>query len=116
MLTPLDRDGGVDHARFAPITRSGCSPRASTASRRSARPAKASRSRWPSARPGSSALLAAGIPAQRVVAATGCAALTETIALTRHGVQSGCAACLVLPPFFFKDVSDDGLLRLVRAR
>jgi len=45
----------------------------------------------------------------RIVAATGCAALTETIALTRHGVQAQCAACLVLPPFFFKDVSDDGL-------
>ena len=58
---------------------------------------------------GLSALLAAGIPAQRLVAATGCAALSETITLTRHGVQSGCAACLVLPPFFFKDVSDDGL-------
>jgi len=41
--------------------------------------------------------------------ATGCVALPETIALTRHGVLSGCAACLVLPPFFWKDASDDGL-------
>src|SRR5262249_41232772 len=31
------------------------------------------------------------------------------IALSRHAVQSGCKACLVLPPFFWKDVSDDGL-------
>ena len=44
-----------------------------------------------------------------MVAATGCAALPDTVALTRHGVQSGCAACLVLPPFFWKDASDDGL-------
>ncbi len=58
---------------------------------------------------GVDALLAAGIPGKRVVAATGCAALPETIELTRHGVQSGCAACLVLPPFFWKDASDDGL-------
>jgi 4-hydroxy-tetrahydrodipicolinate synthase len=43
------------------------------------------------------------------VAATGCAALPETIELTRHGVEAGCAACLVLPPFFWKDASDDGL-------
>jgi 4-hydroxy-tetrahydrodipicolinate synthase len=44
-----------------------------------------------------------------MVAATGCAALAETIALTRQGVQSGCAGCLVLPPFFFKDVPEEGL-------
>ncbi len=58
-------------------------------------------------------------PPTRVVAATGCTALAETIALTRQGVQSGCAACLVLPPFFFKDASDDGLFawyaRLIEA-
>jgi 4-hydroxy-tetrahydrodipicolinate synthase len=35
--------------------------------------------------------------------------LPETIALTRHGVQAGCAACLVLPPFFWKDATDEGL-------
>ena len=58
---------------------------------------------------GLSALQAAGIPADRIVAATGCAALAETIALTRQGVQSGCAGCLVLPPFFFKDVPEEGL-------
>jgi 4-hydroxy-tetrahydrodipicolinate synthase len=44
-----------------------------------------------------------------VVAATGCAALPDAVALTRHGVRSGCAACLVLPPFFWKDATDDGL-------
>jgi len=35
--------------------------------------------------------------------------LPETIALTRHGVRAGCAACLVLPPFFWKDATDEGL-------
>jgi 4-hydroxy-tetrahydrodipicolinate synthase len=35
--------------------------------------------------------------------------LPEAVALTRHGVENGCAACLVLPPFFWKDVPDDGL-------
>ena len=58
---------------------------------------------------GTDALLAAGIPGRQLVAATGCAALPDTVTLTRHGVQSGCAACLVLPPFFWKDASDDGL-------
>jgi len=58
---------------------------------------------------GVDALLAAGIPPARVVAATGCAALPEAVTLTRHATQSGCAASLVLPPFFWKDVADDGI-------
>ena len=60
-------------------------------------------------RDGVDALLQAGIPGTRIVAATGCAALTETIALTRHAVQAGCAAVLVLPPFFWKAPADEGL-------
>jgi len=60
-------------------------------------------------RAGIDALLAAGIPAARIIAATGCAALPETVALSRHAVATGCASCLVLPPFFWKDAPDDGL-------
>jgi 4-hydroxy-tetrahydrodipicolinate synthase len=60
-------------------------------------------------RAGIDALLAAGIPGARIVAATGCAALPETIELSRHAVQAGCAVCLVLPPFFWKAPTDDGL-------
>ena len=60
-------------------------------------------------RRGLDALLAAGIPPQRVVAGTGCAAIADTIELTRHAVGSGCAGALVLPPFFFKGLSDEGI-------
>ena len=107
-LTPLDRDGGVDHARFAAHARAllaqgidGIAPFGTTGEGQSFSVAER--------QAGLEALLAAGIPAARLVSATGCAALTETIALTRHGVRAGCAACLVLPPFFFRDASDDGL-------
>ncbi len=107
-LTPLDRVGGVDHGRLVNHARAllaqgvdGIAPFGTTGEGQSFSMAER--------QAGLEALLAAGIPAGRVVAATGSAALTETIALTRHGAQSGCAACLVLPPFFFKDVSDDGL-------
>jgi 4-hydroxy-tetrahydrodipicolinate synthase len=58
---------------------------------------------------GVDALLGAGIPSGRVVAATGCAALPDAIVLTRHATQAGCAASLVLPPFFWKGVADEGL-------
>lgn len=60
-------------------------------------------------RGGLDALVADGIPAERIVVGTGCAALSETIELTRHAVQAGCAGALVLPPFFYKGVSDEGL-------
>ncbi len=53
--------------------------------------------------------------ALRVVAGTGCAALPETIALTRHAIERGAEAALVLPPFYYKGVSDDGLLGFYRA-
>jgi 4-hydroxy-tetrahydrodipicolinate synthase len=54
-------------------------------------------------------LLAANVPPERIVAATGCAALTDTIALTRHAVANHCRGVLVLPPFFFKDLAPEGL-------
>jgi 4-hydroxy-tetrahydrodipicolinate synthase len=58
---------------------------------------------------GLEALLDAGVDPARIIAGTACAALPETIELTRHAVACGCAGALVLPPFFFKDVSDDGV-------
>lgn len=57
------------------------------------------------------ALLEAGIPAGRLVPGTGCCALTDTVRLTAHAVERGCAGVLVLPPFYYKAVSEDGLFR-----
>ena len=54
-------------------------------------------------------LLAAGIEPARIIAATGCAALPDTIELTRHATRIGCAGVLIVPPFFFKGVSDAGV-------
>jgi len=54
-------------------------------------------------------LVDAGISADRIVPGTGCCAMSDTVKLTRHAVSLGCAGCLMLPPFFYKDVSDDGL-------
>lgn len=65
-------------------------------------------------RAGVDALLAAGIPAERIMPGTGCAALADTIELTRHAIESGCQGVLVLPPFFFEAVGDDGVLASYR--
>mgnify|MGYP002037299351 CR=1 FL=1 len=57
------------------------------------------------------ALLKAGVPSDVIAPGTGCAALTDTITLTRHAVQLGCAGVLILPPFFYKPVEEEGLYR-----
>lgn len=54
-------------------------------------------------------LVDAGIDRDRMMPGTGCCALGDTVKLTRHTVGLGCAGCLMLRPFYYKDVSDDGL-------
>ena len=56
-------------------------------------------------------LLAAGLPAAKMVPGTGTCALPDSIELTRHAVSAGCAGVLMLPPFYYKPVSDEGLFR-----
>jgi 4-hydroxy-tetrahydrodipicolinate synthase len=55
------------------------------------------------------ALVAAGIDPARLMPGTGLCALPETVQLTRHAVQLGAAGVLMLPPYFFKGLSEDGL-------
>jgi 4-hydroxy-tetrahydrodipicolinate synthase len=107
-LTPLDVHGDLDATRLAnhvrrlldegvdgvvPFGTTGEGPSFSVAERIA----------------GLEGLLAAGIPPAKIVAATGCPALPDSVALTRHAVNVGCAGALVLPPFFFKDVTDEGV-------
>lgn len=54
-------------------------------------------------------LIARGIPAARMMPGTGCASLTDTVELTKHARDAGCPGVLVLPPFYYKGPSDDGL-------
>ncbi|HVR54412.1 MAG TPA: dihydrodipicolinate synthase family protein [Pseudorhodoferax sp.] len=54
-------------------------------------------------------LLEAGIPAAKLMPGTGACALDDAVALTRHATRIGAAGALMLPPFYFKGVSDEGL-------
>jgi 4-hydroxy-tetrahydrodipicolinate synthase len=54
-------------------------------------------------------LVGAGIDPARMMPGTGCCALTDSVRLTAHAVKLGCAGVLMLPPFYYKGVSDDGL-------
>ena len=55
------------------------------------------------------ALVEARIPPARMMPGTGCCAFPDTVLLTRRAVEAGCAGVLMLPPFYYKGVSDDGL-------
>jgi 4-hydroxy-tetrahydrodipicolinate synthase len=55
------------------------------------------------------ALIEAGLPAARMMPGTGACALPDTVELTRRAVAHGCGGVLMLPPFYYKDLSDDGL-------
>jgi 4-hydroxy-tetrahydrodipicolinate synthase len=113
LLTPLDAALDIDHAAFAAHTKAllaaGCAgatpfgttgegPSFSVDERRTAL----------------DSLLAAGVPASRLLVSTSCAALPDVLALTRHAVRAGTAGCLLMPPFFLKGVPDAGVLDFYR--
>ena len=54
-------------------------------------------------------LVEAGIPADTLMPGTGCCAAGDTVRLTRAALAVGATRCLMLPPFYYKAVSDDGL-------
>ena len=55
------------------------------------------------------AAVAGGLDPGRMMPGTGACALPEAVELTRAAVEAGCAGVLMLPPFYYKGVTDDGL-------
>jgi 4-hydroxy-tetrahydrodipicolinate synthase len=56
-------------------------------------------------------LIQEGVPADKLMPGTGCCSLTDSVRLTAHAVALGCSGVLMLPPFYYKGVSDEGLYR-----
>jgi 4-hydroxy-tetrahydrodipicolinate synthase len=54
-----------------------------------------------------------GMPLDRLMVGTGAAAVADAVALTRHAAELGFAGALVLPPFYYKGVPDDGLVAYI---
>lgn len=113
LLTPLNADLSIDHSRLAAhckhLLASGCNgvtpfgttgegPSFSMAERKHAL----------------DQLIKNGVPAAQIIVSTSCAALPETLALTRHAVSAGAHGCLMLPPFFIKGVTDEGIIDCYR--
>ena len=57
------------------------------------------------------ALVAGGVEPSALMPGTGHSALSDSIEMTRAAVELGCAGVLMLPPFYYKGVSDEGLFR-----
>ena len=58
------------------------------------------------------ALVEGGIDPARMMPGTGACAIPDAVRLTAHAVKLGCGGALMLPPFYYKGVSDEGLFRV----
>ena len=58
---------------------------------------------------------ASGLPLERMIVGTGAASLQDAALLTQEAARIGFSAALVLPPFYYKPVSDAGVLGFVEA-
>ena len=54
-----------------------------------------------------------GLPLDRLMVGTGAASVSDAVALTKHAADLGFAGALVLPPFYYKGVPDDGLVTYI---
>lgn len=55
------------------------------------------------------AIAAAGVPGEALLPGTGTCAIPDTVALTKKALEIGSAGVVMLPPFYYKGMTDDGL-------
>jgi 4-hydroxy-tetrahydrodipicolinate synthase len=55
------------------------------------------------------AVAASGISGSQMLPGTGACAIPDTVEMTKHALSHGAAGVVMLPPFYYKNVSDDGL-------
>ena len=110
VATPIASDGNIDHATFAEHCRlllaEGCHGLAPLGTTGEANSFGMSERIDLLER-----LIANGIDADRLLPGTALTSLPDTAILTRHAVEAGVRAVLLLPPFYYKDVTDEGLFR-----
>jgi 4-hydroxy-tetrahydrodipicolinate synthase len=113
MLSPLAADHTLDRARFVAhgqaLLAAGCAgltPFGTTGEGPSFSLEERQR--------GVEALLEGGIAPARLLVSTFCAGWADTLLLTRHAVALGAWACLVMPPYFYKGVSEAGIVEAYR--
>jgi 4-hydroxy-tetrahydrodipicolinate synthase len=112
IATPIEENGAPDHARAVKLARylldTGCDGLNVLGTT-----GEATSFSLDERKGVMSAYKAAGLPLARLMVGTGAAAVADAIALTRHAAELGFAGALVLPPFYYKDVPDDGLVAYI---
>jgi 4-hydroxy-tetrahydrodipicolinate synthase len=110
VITPFNKDYSPDAERFVRhckwLLRSGCAGLAVFGTNSEANSLSVSEKRHLLEK-----LVAGGVPASALMPGTGHCALSDSIEMTRAAVELGCAGVLMLPPFYYKGVSDEGLFR-----
>jgi 4-hydroxy-tetrahydrodipicolinate synthase len=59
------------------------------------------------------ALVQAGVPAAQLMPGVGTCAIPDTVKLAAQAARLGCGGVLMLPPFYYKGVSEEGIFRSV---
>ena len=110
VITPFRKDYAPDAPRFVRhcrwLLKSGCAGLAAFGTNSEANSMSVAEKRALL-----EALVAGGVPASALMPGTGHCALSDSIEMTRAAVELGCAGVLMLPPFYYKGVSDEGLYR-----
>jgi 4-hydroxy-tetrahydrodipicolinate synthase len=110
VITPFRKDYAPDEERFVRhcrwLLRSGCAGLAIFGTN-----SEANSMSVPEKRRLLEALVKGGVSPANLMPGTGHCALSDSIELTRAAVELGCAGVLMLPPFYYKGVSDEGLYR-----
>jgi 4-hydroxy-tetrahydrodipicolinate synthase len=108
--TPVLEDGTPDHAAFATHAKAllaeGCDGIALLGTTGEANSFSISQRQGLLER-----VIAAGVDPQRLLPGTSQTNVADTVTLMRHAVDAGVKATVVLPPFYYKGVSDEGLFR-----
>jgi 4-hydroxy-tetrahydrodipicolinate synthase len=108
--TPINSDGTPDHATFAAhakaLLQEGCDGIALLGTTGEANSFSLGQRMTLVEK-----VIAAGVEAKRLLPGTSQTNVADTVTLTRHALDAGVAASVVLPPFYYKGVSDEGLFR-----
>ena len=110
VITPFKKDYAPDEERFVRhcrwLLKSGCAGLAIFGTNSEANSMSVAEKRRLL-----EALVKGGVSPATLMPGTGHCALADSIELTRAAVELGCAGVLMLPPFYYKGVSDEGLYR-----